>query len=236
MTRRDAFSDLRGQSKVHIDGGINQPYSPMLPDDQGINQPLDLIPTVGPKKKRDRSWEKARRSETVTYRGIPREYQKALGMLAESLSLPRDELVRYFLEFSVKRYRNGQLSLIAYPKAQRMTLYPGKENMNIQEHLKSIGTSQWLNEAFSQPQKNKLQSKPKKDKARQNAFPRWEIRVTYRIPIELKVNIKSIADENFLPMGEVVWYFVDLALKGYFAGDLLLETTPKIISNTLFPD
>ncbi len=236
MTRRDAFSNLREQSKFHEGNGINQPDSPTLLDGQDVNQPLDLIPTVDPRKKRDRSWERAHRSETVTYRGIPREYQETLGLLAGNLSLPRDELVRYFLEFCVNRYHNSQLALIAFPKAQRMTLYPGKEHMNVQEQLKSIGTSQWLNEAFSQPQKNKLKSKPKTNKTRQHAVPLWKIRVTYRIPIKLKENIKSIADENSLPVGEVVWYFIGLALKGYIAGDLPLETSPKIIGKTLFPD
>jgi hypothetical protein len=76
----------------------------------------------------------------------------------------------------------------------------------------------------------------KKEKCNQDTPSRWETRVTYRIPVSLKNEIKAIAIEHTLPLGEVVWFLIEHAIKDYRAGTLTLEPTPKMIGKTLFQD
>ena len=118
MSRRDAFTGLRDPHPL-TDGEENKPHD----STKLMRQPLDLIPIADLKKKRSRKWEQVHRFETVTYRGIPRQVVEQIIEIAQSLSVPRDEVVRAFLEYGVKLYRAEELTLIAYPKAQRMTLF-----------------------------------------------------------------------------------------------------------------
>ena len=118
MSRRNAFSELRNPNTI-LDFDENpQQSSTMLPEQMPAGQPLDLIPTADFRKKRSRKWEIAHRSETVTYRGVPRHAVEWIVEISQSLSVPRDEVVRAFLEYGVALYRSGQLTLFAYPKAR----------------------------------------------------------------------------------------------------------------------
>jgi len=67
---------------------------------QASSQPLDLIPTANFRKKRTRKWENAHRAETVTYRGVPRQVVEWIVEISQSLSVPRDEVVRAFLDMA----------------------------------------------------------------------------------------------------------------------------------------
>ena len=118
MARRDAFTGLRDPNPITEVEENQQQESTMIQ-----RQPLDLIPTANLRKKRSRKWEQVHRLETVTYRGIPRQVANLIIEDSQSLSVPRDEVVRAFLEYGARLYRNGALKLLAYPKAQRMTLY-----------------------------------------------------------------------------------------------------------------
>jgi hypothetical protein len=230
MARRDAFSKLRDPAPPNPqDGEI-----PSGKGDGSPRQPLDLIPSAEPRKKRSRNWERIHQCETVTYRGVPLEYHRLLGEIAQSLSVPRDEVVRSFLEYGVALYRRGQLSLFAYPKAQRMTLFPedGKSPPNVSSTNRE--NREWLSQAFPTPsRKGSVNGKDKRGKASRS---RWETRVTYRLPVSLKAEIKAIAEEHTLPIGEVVWFFIELAIKAYHAGNLPLQPTPKLDGKTLFQD
>jgi len=233
MTRRDAFSELREPTFLRDE--IEEPCrdAPALPERQDARQPLDLIPAVQPRKKRSRNWEQSHRSETVTYRGVPHESQKWIQEISEGLSVPRDEVVRAFLEFGVNQYRCGQLPFIAYPKAQRMTLFPAGEKTTLPSLPQRKETCNWLNEAFPMVSEKKRREKKKKGQA----VPlRWEIRVTYRIPVPLKGEIRTIAEEHTLPVGEVVWFFIEHALAAFREGKLPLQPVPKMIGKTLFQD
>ena len=168
MSRRDAFSGLRDPKTIlDVDGNIMQQSSTMLPKQIPAGQPLDLIPTADFRKKRSRKWENAHRSETVTYRGVPRQAVEWIVEISQSLSVPRDEVVRAFLEYGMALYRSGQLTLFAYPKAQRMTLFP--ENEKTSRLLPSITTEthSWLKDAFPVPAKKAGGAKKKKDKKNQ---------------------------------------------------------------------
>jgi len=177
MSRRDAFTGLRDPHSLN-DGEENPTIL--------MQQPLDLIPTAEIKKKRSRKWEQVHRFETVTYRGIPRQIVEKIIELAQSLSVPRDEVVRAFLEYGVKLYRIGKLSLFAHPKAQRMTLFPESGQRNPVLPSQNIKDQNWLSEAFPVPKKKSIASKKKKSKKDQDIIPHWEMRVTFRIPALLE--------------------------------------------------
>jgi len=236
MPRRDAFSGLRDPVLVaNIEKDQQQdipiPEEPKLP-----SQPLDLIPTADFRKKNTRKWENAHRSETVTYRGVPRHVVEWIVEISQSLSVPRDEVVRAFLEYGVTLYRSGQLALFVYPKAQRMTLFP--ENENAGRLLPSTTTEihSWLKDAFPVPTKKVEGARKKKDKKNQAEIPQWEMRVTYRIPVSLKEEIRWIAEEHTLPVGEVVRFFIEQGSKAFQDGRLSLQPSPKMTGKTLFQE
>ncbi len=231
MTRRDAFSKLRNPTTEAAENkeATERQGSP-LP-----SQPLDLIPIAQPRKKRSRYWEKEHRCETATYRGVPLEYHQHLGEIARSLCVPRDEVVRAFLEHSLSQYQEGQLTIFAHPKAQRMTLFPEgeisttKRTDRIQENL------EWLAEVFPLRTGKKLEGR-KNAKGAQRLPNRWEARVTYRLPLQLKTEIKAIAVEHTIPVGEVVWFFIEHAIQDFRARKLVLEPTLKTVGKTIFQE
>ena len=95
MARRDAFTGLRDPNLMIEVEENQQQGSTMIQ-----RQPLDLIPTADLRKKRSRKWEQVHRLETVTYRGIPRQVVELIIKDAQSLSVPRDEVVRAFLNMA----------------------------------------------------------------------------------------------------------------------------------------
>jgi len=236
MPRRDAFSGLRNSLPV-ADVGKNQQQDITISEEPKLpSQPLDLIPTADFRKKRSRKWENAHRSETVTYRGVPPYVVEWIVEISQNLSVPRDEVVRAFLEYGVALYRNGQLTLFSYPKAQRMTLFPENEKTIRPLPSTTNETHSWLKDAFPVPAKNAGGAKKKKDKKNQGKIPHWEMRVTYRIPVLLKEEIRSIAEEHTLPVGEVVWFFIEQGSKAFHDGLLPLQPSPKMIGKTLFQE
>ena len=227
MSRRDAFTGLRDTHSLN-DDEENKPHDPTIL----MRQPLDLIPTADLKKKRSRKWEQVHRSETVTFRGIPRQIVEQIIEIAQSLSVPRDEVVRAFLEYGVKLYRIGKLSLFAHPKAQRMTLFPEGGQRNPGLPSQKIKDQDWLSEAFPIPIEKATATKKKKSNKTQDTIPRWEMRVTFRIPALLKEDVRAISREHTLPVGEVVWFFVIEGVKAYQNGNLQLQPSPKSIGKT----
>lgn len=236
MSRRDAFSGLRDPIPVTDLEKNQQQDIAISPEPKPPGQPLDLIPTANFRKKRSRKWENAHRSETVTYRGVPPHVVEWIVEISQSLSVPRDEVVRAFLEFGVALYRSGQLTLFAYPKAQRMTLFPENEKTSRILPSTTTETHSWLKNAFPVPAKKAGGAKKKKDKKNQGEIPHWEMRVTYRIPVLLKEEIRSIAEEHTLPVGEVVWFFIEQGSKAFHDGLLPLQPSPKMIGKTLFQE
>jgi hypothetical protein len=229
MSRRDAFTGLRDPHPM-TDGEENKQHDSTIL----MRQPLDLIPTADLKKKRSRQWEQVHRFETATYRGIPRQVVEQIIEIAQSLSVPRDEAVRAFLEYGVKLYRTKKLSLFSYPKAQRMTLFPeGGQGIPVFPS-QNIKDQNWLSEAFPVPEKKSTATKKKKSKKDQDTIPHWEMRVTFRIPALLKEDVRAIAREHTLPVGEIVCFFVMEGTKAYQDGNLHLQPSPKTIGKTLF--
>jgi len=229
MARRDAFTGLRDPNLMIEVEENQQQESTMIP-----RQPLDFIPTADFRKKRSRKWEQVHRLETVTYRGIPRQVVELIIKDAQSLSVPRDEVVRAFLEYGARLFRNGEIKLLAYPKAQRMTLYAEGNEGNTIFPAQTSENHKWLAEAFPVPEKKAGGTKKKKSRKDQEAIPQWEIRVTFRIPPLLKEEVRSIAREHTLPVGEVVCFFVIEGSQAFHNGSLTLQPSPKTIGKTLF--
>ena len=199
MARRDAFTGLRDPNPITEVEEDQKQGSKMVQQ-----QPLDLIPTADFKKKRSRKWEQVHRLETVTYRGIPQQVVDLIIKDAQSLSVPRDEVVRAFLEYGARLYRNGEIKLLAYPKAQRMTLYSeGNEGIPTLP-VQKPANHKWLADAFPVPDKKAGGAKKKNFRRDQKAVPQWEVRATFRIPALLKEEVRSIAREHTLPVGEEI--------------------------------
>ena len=128
--------------------------------------------------------------EISTYRGIPPEMHQALIRLSDHLGVPVDEVARALIEFSLQQIQTGLLPIHPQPKAQRITLFPTGQNT----HLAS--SQSWLRDAFpsrKHDNKNKKGGSPKS----------WEERVTYRLPLTLKQEIKRIA--NFIRSRSARW-------------------------------
>lgn len=238
MPRRDAFSSLRqtDPSPAVPSEPVKKPEAE-LPLITAAKQPLDLIPVAVRRTKRNRDWDRSHQAEKATYRGIPKRLQEAVSELAASLNVPRDELVRAFLEYSLSDLASDRLVLIAHPKAQRMTLFPTSEISNSSSNKKGpSAASSWLDQAFpnngrSQPLAGK--KKPKKDEGKKD---RWESRATYRLPLSLREQVKAIAYEHYVPVGELVLFFLDHGLRAYQTGELRLSPAPRASGKTLFLD
>ena len=229
MARRDAFTGLRDPNPmIEVEEDQHQTTTMLQ------RQPLDLIPTADLRKKRSRKWEQEHRLETATYRGIPQQVVDLIIKDAQSLSVPRDEVVRAFLEYGTRLYRNGEIKLLVYPKAQRMTLYSEGDKGSTILPAQKPTNHKWLADAFPVPEKKIGGTQKKKSKKDQEAIPQWEIRATFRIPILLKEEVRSIAREHTLPVGEVVCFFVIEGSQAFHNGSLVLQPSPKTIGKTLF--
>ena len=156
--------------------------------------------------------------------------------ISQSLSVPRDEVVRAFLEYGLTLYHSGQLTLFAYPKAQRMTLFPEDSKTNPIAPTTSAGNHRWLKDTFPVPDNKASGAKKKKSWKNQGDLPDWEMRVTYRIPVILKEEIRLISEEHTLPVGEVIRFFIELGSKAYLDCSLPLQQSPRLIGKTLFQE
>ena len=235
MARRDAFGKLRF-SDEYIENDVDEKTQMVIPDlIQNPIQPLDLIPSARPRKKRERKWEREHQAEKATYRGIPPEIVQTMNDLATSLDVPRDEVVRAFLEHSLALHENGKLQLSAHPKAQRMTLFPESDGKKDYLGYQVPGLqAQWLAEAFPANARKRNTSKPKNNRREERTTQTWEFRLTCRLPTGLRVELKKIAEDHFIPVGELVLFFLDVAMKDYQVGNFSLNPQPKFSGNTIF--
>lgn len=221
MPRRDAFSMLRGTSSPATESDRPPAQSAAPTSETPTIQPLDFIPAAEPRKKRERKWEKANQGKVATYRGVSPEMHQTLRRLAESLGVPVDEIARAFLEFSLAQHKSGDLPIRPHPKAQRMTLYP---EGGVASNRKAEGC---LREAFSPSRSGKKGKKAGQTKG-------WEARVSYRLPVELKQEVKELAETHTVGVGELVFFLFQYALNVYERGDFRLEAHAKVSGNTLF--
>jgi hypothetical protein len=231
MSRRDAFSSLRQPGFPNPEGNLSN--GGLCPD--APKQPLDLIPVAPTRKKRNRDWDRAHQSEKITYRGIPQSNQDAVNELAESLGVPRDELVRAIFEFALLKVQIGALTIQPHPKAQRMTLFPEKGHPS-KDGPGTNSYREWLSQAFPKPSTKQISRSTKHHTREQKPKERWEVRATYRLPEVLKAQVKALADEHYVPVGEIALLFLDYGLGAYHSGELALTPSPQTTGQTLFPE
>lgn len=211
-------------TQTEADAGQDAPnISPEVKENPPGIRPLDFIPTAEPRKRRERGWEQEHRAEIATYRGIPPETHQTLIRIASALGVPLDEVARAFLEYSLGQHQAGQLLISPFPKAQRMTLFPEGSQAQV------TATSKWLQQVFP--------AKPSHPKGKKTKSPKkWEARVTYRIPAALKTEIKQVAGEHSVGVGELVLFFFLHALKAFEEQRLQLQPQPRLTGKTLFQD
>jgi hypothetical protein len=229
MSRRNAFNNLRNESFPAQN--MNQLNGSEIA--QG-NAPLDFIPTAQPRKKRNRNWEKRHKNEVATYRGISKEIVDMVQRFADVLSVPRDEILRAFLEYGVEQYINGNLKIFAFPKAQHMTLYPTSGQQADKQMQDLRKTNNWLAESYPVAKNGKKITNKKQKQEDTIESHQWQMRVTFRLPPTVKEEVRNIALEHSVPVGEIVCHFVMEASKAYRDGKLVLHPVPKITSKTLF--
>ena len=188
----------------------------------GETAPLGLPPISvvdlmrGPKKPRNRTWEKANRAKT--FRSVPEEVSAKVVAIADQLGVTADEVARAFLEYGLYCMERETLTVQPKIKGTRMTLYP----------LDSGWTKQhgWVEDGWNPtpkavtPEKSKRKSKEKEPRL----WSRW---VAYRLPEELVKRLKEKAERHIVPVGELVGLLLKHSANRYEQGILRLIPYPK---------
>lgn len=206
--RRSAFDPTDGEDAPAPADVHNPPHSV-----------LDLIPVAEEKRKsRSRGWEASRRSEQVSYRGVPPKTHQAMKEIAESLEVRVDDVARAFLEFSLACYQRGEIEIEPVLDAGRRTLFPTPGGWN--QHA-GWSEKRWNLEPVHRPARKKA------DKEHSQA---WRRLVTYRgIPQPIQNWVRSLQQQKQAPTGEIVTRLLHHALAAYQNGRLVL--TPQAHSS-----
>jgi len=204
MTRRNVFEDELPES------------NPLTGSAGAVPGLLSHLPPPERKKKRTRRWEGANRSKH--YRGVPADLRTAIREIAETLSVPADEVARAFIEYAINCIDVGTLRLDGRinprPHAQKMTLYP-------------FNGAGWAVKGWNPQPPPAPSGRRKKSKSDPKA---WQEIAHYRIPDELHERIKDIAYIHF-PIGEVAAVLLKHGLEAYRAGTLQLTPQPSTAAN-----
>jgi hypothetical protein len=116
-----------------------------------------------------------------------------------------------------------------------MTLFPKEVIVPADPPVGKETRQKWLSVAFPVPEKPP-KSNGKKKASKDKETPSWQVRVTFRIPTLLKEEIRIVARDHFVAVGEVVWLFVIEGLKAYSTGAFLMNPVPKSIGKSLFQE
>lgn len=171
----------------------------------------------GPKKPRNRAWEKANRAKT--FRSVPEEVSAKVVAIADQLGVTADEVARAFLEYGLYCMERETLTVQPRIKGTRMTLYP----------LDSGWTKQhgWVEEGWN-PTPKAVLSEKRRRKQKGAEEPRlWSRWVAYRLPDELVKRLKERAERHSVPIGELVGLLLKHSANRYVQGVLRLISHPK---------
>ncbi|WP_322793578.1 hypothetical protein [Bellilinea sp.] len=185
----------------------------------GMNMPtIDVIGLMkGPKKPRNRAWEKEHRAKT--FRGVPEEVSDKVVAIADQLGVTADEVARAFMEYGLYCMERETLTVQPKIKGARMTLYP----------LDSGWTQQhgWVEDGWNPAPKAIAQVETRRKKKEQKEPPLWAYRASYRLPGDLIQKIKEKAESHHIPVGELVTLLLKHSTSRYEAGVLRLIPYPK---------
>lgn len=187
------------------------PHPSVVPPPQAVINQLRMAE----EKKRRRPWDERNRNGQVTYRCFPQSLKVSLREVAESLRVSVDELARAFLEHGLTAYDQGSLLLYPLPKGVRMTLFADTgQNGNAPK---------------------RASGRTRKGKNKDRHEDGWHSVVSYRgIPVEVQDAVRQVAEDRFVPVGEVAVIFIQFGLKAYQLGELRLQPVPKAFDLTLF--
>lgn len=223
--RRSVFASNESQSEqTRMELGCEEHPTPIPP---AGSQPGPLPSVVPPpqavinqlrmaeEKKRRRPWDERNRNGQVTYRCFPQSLKVSLREVAESLRVSVDELARAFLEHGLTAYQQGSLLLNPMPKGVRMTLF-AVADQNVKTPKRAPGRN-------------------RKGKNKDGHEDGWHSVVSYRgIPVEVQDAIRQVAEDRFVPVGEVAVIFIQFGLRAFQSGKLRLQPVPKAFDLTLF--
>jgi hypothetical protein len=175
----------------------------------------DTLRAASPRK-RNRHWEKEHQSQKAVYRGVDPKLALRVKILASNLFVPEGEVARCILEYAMRAYEEGDLTLEPRPNPLRMrrTLYPS------------------LQVSRGYPMKNK-------SKASKSPEASWRVITTWRsFSPELKRTLSALAAEEGLnvPVGELVSALLRYGLWAHEAGLLKLEPIEKATVPTLLKE
>jgi hypothetical protein len=191
----------------------NEEPSPIAPSTSAASL-LNMMPVAEERQGRNRDWERSRRANAVSYRGIPPEIQTGIKEVAAELEVNAEEVARAFLEFGLKALRNGEIEIQPHPRGRLMTLFP-------EGWSRHVG---WTDLGWGK------RNEPAKGK-KKRATALWRNVVTYRgIPLEVKKAIQELSNEHYIPVGELATLFLSHALLSFKNGRLMLHPQPKVRS------
>lgn len=180
--------------------------------------PISVVDLMrGPKKPRNRTWEKTHRAKT--FRSVPEEVSARVVVIADQLGVTADEVARAFLEYGLYCMERETLTIQPKIKGTRMTLYP----------LDSGWTKQhgWVEDGWN-PTPKAVNTEKRNRKSRKEEEPRlWTRWVAYRLPEELVKRLKEKADQHSVPVGELVGLLLKHSANRYEQGVLRLIPYPK---------
>ena len=210
MPRRSIWDDEEEQPKPAIPG-LQPGFSPAPP-----KSILDSL-RAEPPKKRDRSWDNARSQFVATYRGVPKEIQDKVKEIATELEVKTGEVARALFEYSLESANRSELVFEARPRGVRMTLFgTGDWDQNSQQIVRK-----WP------PPKGAPKRKQEKETERL-----WKHVVSYHgVPPEVQEQIKAIAEQHTVPVGEVAAMLLKHGLEALSSGRLELTARPKVSSS-----
>lgn len=177
------------------------------PEQQSSDPHLSWLPTAE-KRSRDRRWEQTH--QAMTFRGVLPSLHTAIKELAEYLQVNVDDVARAFLEYSLRCYELGRLK-IEPVLHQKLTLFPEGKRAGWYE---------------AGPGNRAPSSSEKRATPKQKAKP-WQFRVSYRLPLEIRLAVDKLRTQKNVPVGEIVSVLLDYALKAYQRGQLVLTPVPK---------
>ena len=177
------------------------------PDEQASDPHLSWLPTVE-KHARDRRWEQAH--QAMTFRGVLPPLHTAVKELAEHLQVNVDDVARAFLEYGLRCYELGRLK-VEPVLHEKLTLFPEGKRPGWYEAV---------------PENRAPRSAEKRATSKQKTKP-WQFRVSYRLPLEIRLAVDKLRTQKNVPVGEIVSVLLDFALKAHQHGQLVLTPMPK---------
>lgn len=196
---REAGEDIRTDS-LHVadDHGTTQGQPPDSANEE------QTAPSSGPSAPEDKLPSKAKKKASVpTFRLIPRELKDAINLTAKKMNVPRDLLVRVFVDAAISDYHCGKLKLAEKVIfIGRHTLYPPKSGIYHRPGKRP--------EIRGLENAAEILAEQQSTKAIRDLI---DSRFGTRLSEDQMKEMKAISQELLIPIGEVARSFFEYGLK-----------------------